>query len=149
VKALLVFLLAVAAAAAVGGRFPPGPWYASLAKPAWTPPNWIFAPVWTLLYVGIAVAGWMVWRRSGSRVGPSLTLWGAQLVLNAAWSWFFFGEHRPGIALVDIGALLACILAFIVVTYGESRPAAYLFVPYALWVAFATALNHALWRLNP
>jgi translocator protein len=148
-KSLFVFLLVVAAAAAVGGYFPPGPWYASLSKPAWTPPNWIFAPVWTLLYIGIAVAGWMVWRRNGSRVGPSLALWGAQLVLNAAWSWFFFGEHRPGVALADIGALLACIIAFIVVTYGACRPAAYLFVPYALWVAFATALNHALWRLNP
>jgi tryptophan-rich sensory protein len=146
--ALLVFLLLVAAAAAAGGHFLPGAWYASLVKPAWTPPNWIFGPVWTLLYIGIAVAGWLVWRRSGPRVGPSLALWGAQLVLNAAWSWFFFGRHQPGVALADIAALLACIVAFVIVTYRDSRPAALLFVPYALWVAFATALNHALWRLN-
>jgi benzodiazapine receptor len=81
-------------------------------------------------------------------VGPSLALWGAQLVLNAAWSWFFFGQQRPGIALADIVALLACIVAFILVTYADNRPAALLFVPYALWVALATALNHAIWRLN-
>jgi tryptophan-rich sensory protein len=146
--ALLVFVVLVAAAAVVGGRFLPGPWYVSLAKPAWTPPNWVFGPVWTLLYIGIAFAGWLVWRRNGPRAGASLALWGAQLVLNAAWSWFFFGQHRPGIALADIVALLACIVAFIIVTYADSRPAALLFVPYALWVGLATALNHAIWRMN-
>lgn len=145
---LLVFVALVAAAAAVGGRFLPGAWYASLAKPSWTPPNWLFGPVWTLLYLGIAVAGWMIWRRNGSRAGPSLALWGAQLVLNAAWSWLFFGQQRPGIALAEILVLLACIVAFVVVTWADSKTAALLFVPYALWVAFATALNHAIWRLN-
>ena len=147
-RTLLVFVILVTGAAAVGAHFLPGPWYVSLAKPDWTPPNWIFGPVWTLLYLGIAVAGWLVWRESGPRVGPSLALWGAQLVLNAAWSWFFFGQHRPGVALADIVALLVCIVAFIVVTLSDSRVAALLFVPYALWVAFAAALNHAIWSLN-
>lgn len=144
----LVFIVLVAAAAAVGGRFLPGAWYAGLAKPPWTPPSGLFGPVWTVLYLGIAVAGWMAWRRNGPRVGPSLALWGAQLVLNAAWSWLFFGQQRPGIALADIVVLLGCIVGFIVVTWADSKPAALLFVPYALWVAFATALNHAIWRLN-
>lgn len=126
----------------------PGSWYAGLAKPAWTPPNWLFGPVWTVLYVAIAVAGWLVWRRSGGRLTPALYVWIAQLIANALWSYLFFGLHRPGVAGVDIAALWVLILAFIVLSWPLSRVAAGLFVPYALWVTFAAALNLALWRMN-
>jgi len=146
--ALVGFVALVAAAAVSAAQFQPGAWYAALAKPAWTPPSWLFAPVWTALYLAIAVAGWLVWRRSPRRPNPALLLWIAQLGLNAAWSWLFFGLHRPDLAFVDILALLAAIGAFMLIARRLSRAAAGLFVPYALWVAFAAALNFAVWRLN-
>lgn len=145
---LVVFIAIVAAAAITGGQFMPGEWYAQLAKPSWTPPGWLFGPVWTVLYVMIALAGWLVWR-DGKRAAIPLALWGAQMVLNAAWSWLFFGLHRPGTALVEILVLLALIAAFALAAWPVSRTASILFVPYALWVSFATALNFAIWRLNP
>jgi benzodiazapine receptor len=143
-----VFSGAVALTAFLASRFRPGTWYASLDKPPWTPPNWIFAPVWTLLYAGIAVGGWLLWRRSGRRFTPALGLWAAQLLANGAWSWLFFGLHRPGAALADILVLLALIAVFIVLTVRSSPVSAALFVPYALWVAFAAALNAAVWIAN-
>jgi tryptophan-rich sensory protein len=146
--ALIIFVALVAVAAFGGARFHPDDWYAALSKPDWTPPSWLFAPVWTLLYAGIAVAGWLVWRRSGGRLTPALVLWLLQLGLNATWSWLFFGLHRPGMALVDIAALLLCILAFTIVARRLSPVSSLLFVPYALWVAFATALNYAIWQRN-
>lgn len=145
---LVVFIALVAAAAITGGQFMPGEWYAQLAKPSWTPPSWLFGPVWTVLYVAIALAGWLVWR-ADKRIGVPLALWIAQIVLNAAWSWLFFGLHRPGTALVEIVVLLALIVGFAVVAWPVSRTASMLFVPYAAWVGFATALNFAIWRLNP
>ncbi|HEY0594020.1 MAG TPA: TspO/MBR family protein [Thermoanaerobaculia bacterium] len=145
---LVVFIAVVAAAAITGGQFMPGEWYAQLAKPSWTPPSWLFGPVWTVLYVAIAMAGWLVWR-ADKRVGVPLALWIAQIVLNAAWSWLFFGLHRPGTALIEIVILLALIVGFAVAAWPVNRTASILFVPYALWVGFATALNFAIWRLNP
>lgn len=145
---LAVFAALVALAAYAGASFPPGPWYASLAKPAWTPPAWLFAPVWTALYIAIAVAGWRLWRRTGGRFTPALALWGAQLVLNAAWSFVFFGLRRPGWALLDITLLFACIVGFVWSARRESPVSAALFVPYALWVAFAAALNFEIRRLT-
>jgi tryptophan-rich sensory protein len=145
---LLVFVALVALAAYVGASFPPGPWYASLTKPTWTPPNWLFGPVWTALYAAIAVAGWRLWKRTGGRLTPALALWGTQLLLNAAWSFVFFGLRRPGWALLDIALLLACIVGFIWSARKESPVSAALFVPYALWVAFATLLNFEIRRLT-
>jgi len=145
---LLVFVALVAAAAFVGASFPPGPWYATLTKPAWTPPDWLFAPVWTALYAAIAVAGWRLWRRTAGRFTPPLALWGVQLVLNAAWSWIFFGLRRPGWALLDVALLFACTLGFIWTARRESPVSAALFFPYALWVLFATALNFEIRRLT-
>ena len=147
VGGLLVFLLLVAGAALFGVRFQPGSWYAGLVKPAWTPPNALFGPVWSVLYLGIAVAGWLVWRRGGW-TSPALAFWAFQLVLNALWSWLFFGLHRPLGALCDIVLLWAAALAFAATAWGVNRLAAVLFVPYLLWVAYAAALNTALWRLN-
>jgi translocator protein len=146
-KSGIVVGLLVLAAALFGGMFTPGDWYASLEKPSWNPPGWVFGPVWTILYVMIAIAGWLAWRgRDRSRL--PITLWGGQLLLNALWSWLFFGLERSGFAFVDIVILWLLIAAFIVSAWRISRPASLLFVPYALWVGFAAALNFAIWRLN-
>lgn len=143
----LVFFLAVTGAVALwSGQFRPGGWYAALDKPPFNPPDWIFAPVWTALYVMMAVAAWRVWRRAG--LGACMVLWGVQLALNGAWSWLFFGLHRTGLALADIVALLAAILLTATCFMRRDRAAGYLMLPYLAWVGFATVLNHALWRLN-
>ena len=124
----------------------PGEWYAGLAKPPFNPPNWVFAPAWTLLYILVAVAGWRTWQR-GPR-GAAMAVWFIQLALNFSWSPVFFGAHRPGAALVIVAALLATILGFIVMRWPHDRTAALCFTPYAAWVAFATLLNGAIWYLN-
>lgn len=143
---LALFAALVVAAAFTGSQFEPGAWYEALGKPTWTPPRWLFAPVWTLLYIAIAVAGWLTWRQTLRPATPSLLLWSAQLLLNASWSWVFFGLQEPTLALANIVLLLTAIVTFIVAT--ESRVAAILFVPYAVWVGFATALNLEIVRLN-
>jgi benzodiazapine receptor len=136
-------------AAALGGLFMPGEWYASLKKPSWNPPGWVFGPVWTALYAIMAVAAWLVWERGGfvAQRRP-LALFLAQLFLNAAWTPLFFGLHRPGIALVEIVLLWLAIAATLAAFHPVSRVAAWLLAPYFVWVSFATMLNLALWRLN-
>ncbi|MDJ0958714.1 MAG: TspO/MBR family protein, partial [Arenicellales bacterium] len=109
---LIGFVLLVSAVAATGAMFKPGAWYEALAKPAWTPPNWLFPVAWTLLYLMIAVAGWLVWRAVGfSGAGTAFALYFLQLLLNAAWSWLFFGLHRMDLAFVDISVLWLAIAA--------------------------------------
>lgn len=146
----LVGWLAVAfSAAVVGSRFLPGAWYATLSKPAWNPPAAVFAPVWTVLYASMGVAAWLVWRRAGFAVaGPALAAFCAQLVLNAAWSYLFFGLHRPGIAFADILALWVVILVVVLLFWRVDWRAGALMVPYLVWVGFASCLNFALWRMN-
>lgn len=124
----------------------PGEWYAGLAKPSFNPPNWIFAPTWSLLYVLIAIAGWRTWRRSPT--GLPMNLWSAQMLLNFLWSPAFFGAQQIGVALAVIVLLLASILAFIALRWKLDRLSSLLFVPYAAWVSFATLLNASIWRLN-
>ena len=132
-----------------GSRFPPGEWYAALSKPSWNPPGWIFAPVWTTLYLMMGIAAWQVWRRGGFAVQRRpLGLFLAQLLLNAAWSWVFFGCHRPGLALLEILALWVTLLLTLRAFAGVAQTAAWLLAPYLAWVSFATVLNFALWRLN-
>ncbi len=129
----------------------PGDWYASLAKPAWTPPTWVFGPAWTILYAMMAVAAWRLWRRLGARPRESrraLVLFAVQLALNLSWTPVFFGMQRPDLALVVILFLWVAIAATIVAAWKACRTAAALLVPYLAWVTFATALNAAIWRLN-
>jgi len=147
---LLLCLLIAFIPGAIGGRFQPGELYADLAKPALTPPGWIFPVVWTLLYAMMGVALFLVWRRREALLRRSaLTVFAAQLVLNAAWSWLFFGLHRPDLAFLDIVLLWLLILVSIVL-FRRIRPlAAALLVPYLVWVGFASYLNFMLWRLNP
>jgi tryptophan-rich sensory protein len=147
VLSLVVFLALVAAAALTGMQYLPGAWYEALAKPEWTPPNWLFPPVWTVLYIMIAVAGWRVYEKQG--VGQALLVWIVSLQLNAAWSVFMFREHQIGLAAGDITALWLSIVAFIAVTWNSNRLASLLFVPYLVWVSYAAALNFAIWQLNP
>ena len=142
----LFLLLVFGGGLVIGFLTAPGEWYAGLAKPPFNPPNWVFAPVWTVLYVLIAVAGWRTFERD--RSGWAMKLWWAQLVLNFLWSPVFFGAHRIGLALLVILLLLAAILAFLVMSWRQSRVAAWLFAPYAAWVAFAAALNGSIWLLN-
>ncbi len=149
--AVLVMLLVVAfAAAAIGAAFPPGDWYTGLVKPSWNPPSWLFAPVWTVLYVLMAVAAWLVWRQGGaSGVRAALFAWAVQLALNAAWSWLFFGLHRPGLAFAELVVLWLAILVTFVLAWRVVPLAGALLLPYLAWVTFAGVLNVTLWRLNP
>lgn len=139
-------LLTIGGGLVIGYLTAPGDWYAALEKPAFNPPNWVFAPVWTALYVAIAVAGWRIWRAAKS--GLAMKLWWAQLVLNFLWSPAFFVAHQIALALVIVLTMLAVILAFIAAAWRTDRSAALLFVPYAAWVAFASALNGAVLALN-
>lgn len=144
---LSLFLALAFGAAAFGALFPPGPWYEALAKPTWTPPSWLFGPVWTVLYVMIGVSGWLLWK-GRPETTMALAFWVAQLLLNALWSWIFFGLRAPGPAFVEILVLLGVIASTIAVAYRSSPAAAWLLVPYLVWVGFASALNGAIWRLN-
>jgi benzodiazapine receptor len=146
---LLGFIAICLAAGALGAAItaPAIPtWYAGLAKPSFNPPDWLFGPVWTALYLMMAVAAWLVWRRGAARA--ALLLFALQLVLNSAWSLLFFGIHRVDLALIDIVVLLAAIVATSLAFRRASTIAALLFVPYIAWVSFAMALNIAIWRLN-
>jgi len=144
---LLVFIGICIATAMTGILFKPGDWYKALEKPAWTPPDWLFGPVWSALYLMIAVAGWLVWTTLG--MSGLLVLWGANLVLNAMWSWLFFGIRRMDLAFVDVVMMWLAIAAFIVLASATVPLAALLFVPYLVWVTIASALNLSVWRRNP
>jgi tryptophan-rich sensory protein len=153
IAALIVFVGLCLAVGALGGWVTAGSvkdWYPTLQKPSFNPPNWIFGPVWTVLYVMMGVAAWRVWCQArGGRARRPLTLFALQLALNLGWSVAFFGLHAIGAAVVVIVALEAAILATILLFRRIDGLAAALLVPYALWVAFATVLNVAIWRLNP
>ena len=144
---LIPFVVAVFGAATTGAFFMPGEWYKSLNKPTWTPPDWLFAPAWTVLYLMIAVAGWLVWLSQGW--GGALLVWIANIIFNAAWSWLMFGRRKIGFALFDALAMLITIIVFIALTQATTPLAALLFLPYLAWVAFATALNYSILVKNP
>ena len=148
VAGLLVFVAATAVASVIAALTVTGTSdrYAQLDRPGWAPPSWLFGPVWTVLYVGIAIAGWLVWRRTGA--SAVLIPYAVQLVLNAAWTPIFFGAGEYGWAAVDIIALWIAVLVTIVGFARVHRVAAALLVPYLAWVSFATALNLAIWSLN-
>lgn len=144
---LVAFVALVAAAGLFGAGFEPGEWYADLEKPPLNPPDWVFPPVWSLLYLAIAVAAWLVWREHPESAAP-LALWACQLVLNSAWSLLFFGLHRPGLALAEI-VVLFLLVALTTRCFFRVRPlAGALLAPYLAWVGFAVYLNAGLWYLN-
>ena len=146
---LIGFSGACVLAASTGAAFPPGEWYEHLVKPSWRPPNWLFAPAWTILYLAIAVSGWLVWRDFGfAAAAPPLAVYGLQLGLNAAGTPIFFGLHRPDLAFFEIVLLWLSIIATIALFHPLNAGAAWLLVPYLAWVTFAVALNLAIWRMN-
>jgi tryptophan-rich sensory protein len=145
---LLVSFVVCFAAAFAGSRFLPDEWFKKLNKPSWNPPNWLFAPVWTVLYALMAIAAWLVWERAGANALPVLSLFALQLVMNAAWTWLFFGLHRPDRAFADIAVLWLLIAATLIGFWQIDALAGLLLGPYLAWVSFATALNWNIWRLN-
>jgi translocator protein len=152
VLSLIIFVVVCFAVAGLGSLAtrPNIPtWYAALTKPSWNPPNWVFGPVWTLLYGMMAVAGWLVWKHVGWEGGRiAILLFATQLLLNLLWSYIFFGAHQMGLAFVEIILLWLAIVATIVRFSAVSKVAAGLLVPYLIWVSFAAALNFTIWRLN-
>ena len=144
-----LFILAVILVASSGVVFRPGAWYRALAKPVWTPPNWVFGPAWMLLYALIAYAGWRVWEAASPEAAAlPMTVYALQLGLNAGWSAIFFGLKRPDWALAELACLWLAILANILAFFPIDPLAAGLLLPYLAWVTFAGALNLAVWRLN-
>ena len=129
----------------------PGSWYTTIQKPEWNPPGWIFGPVWTTLYIMMGIALFLVWKEeeNAARKKTAIIFFGIQMVLNFAWSFIFFGQHRIGLALVDIILLWLAILITIFLFARINRAAAWLLVPYISWVSFAALLNYTIWQLNP
>lgn len=144
-----VSILITFGVAAFASLFKPGEWYLTLTKPTWTPPGWIFGPVWGILYLSMSVSVWLIWKQRKTQIVKiPLTLYIVQLTLNGLWSWLFFGQQLIGIALIDI-LLLAAIIAVTIVFFRKiSKTAGLLLMPYLLWVCFATALNFEIWRIN-
>jgi len=124
-------------------------WYPGIAKPAWTPPDAAFGPVWTALYIMMGISAWLVWRRAGWNGGRGpLMLFALQLVLNTTWSFLFFGLQRPGLAALEIVVLWLAIIATLIAFARIDRLAGALLVPYLAWASFACALNFTIWRMN-
>lgn len=150
---LVISLLLPLAVGGVAGLFTQpeiATWYETIQKPAWQPPNWLFGPVWTVLYVMMGTALYLVWKMDAPspQKRTAVTLWAVQLGLNFFWSFIFFKHHQIGLALVDIVALWIGILLTILVFARIKRTAAWLLVPYIGWVSFAGILNVAIYRLN-
>ena len=152
VVGLVGWLIVSFIAAGVGGvaSFQAGSFYRQLVNPAWAPPGWLFGPVWSVLYVLMGIAAWLVWRVGGFRAASTaLSLFLVQLAFNALWTWLFFAWHQGALAFADILLLWTLIVATMV-SFWRIRPlAGALLVPYLLWVSFAAALNYAVWQLNP
>lgn len=142
-----IFLLACAGAGMTGGLFPPGDWYASLRKPRWTPPNWLFPLAWTTLYVFMATAGARVAVRPDN--GLAMALWSLQIAFNGLWTPVFFGLRKLAGGMAVLVALWLSVAATLVALWQVDWIAGLLFVPYLAWVSVAGALNLAVWRMNP
>ena len=149
---LLGWLILCFAAAAVGAvaSAQAGAFYQQLARPGWAPPGWLFAPVWTVLYVLMSVAAWLVWRVHGFKEGrTALTLFVVQLGANALWTWLFFVWRQGGVAFAEV-IVLWCLIAATAASFRRlNAVAAALLLPYLAWVTFACALTFSTWRLNP
>lgn len=149
VVALVGWIVICLGAGLPGAIFKPGAWYAALAKPPWTPPDWVFAPVWTMLYCLMACAAWLVSLRGGfTNHRRALGLFLLQLLLNAAWTPLFFGLRSPGIAFAELILLLGVVTGTVVWFRRIHPVAGWLLIPYLAWLVFAAALNYSVWQLN-
>ncbi len=146
---LAAYLAAVFAAGATGAMFPTGSWYAGLRKPGWTPPNWLFPIAWTALYLAMAVAAWRVSGSNRAGVDTALALWAWQITMNAIWTPVFFGARRMDRAFVIICVFWVAVVSTTIAFWRIDLFAGLLMAPYVVWVSYATALNLALWRMNP
>jgi len=149
---LIGWLLVAVAAGAVGALATRNAreFYAGLVRPNWAPPGWLFGPVWTVLYLMMGVAAWLVWREQGWKgAAVSVSLFLVQLAVNALWSWLFFVWRRGDLAFADVLVLWCLIAATIIAFWRISAFAAALLVPYFAWVTFASALTFSVWKLNP
>ena len=152
-KALALFVVVTLAIGGLGGLATASSvttWYATLNKPGFTPPNAVFGPAWTVLYLLMAISAWRVWRRPGPEPmrRKALRLWALQLALNFAWSFLFFGLRAPVVALVEVLVLLIAIAATLAASWRIDRVAGLLLAPYLAWTAFASLLTFEVWRLN-
>ena len=152
-KALALIVVVTLAIGGLGGLATASSvttWYATLNKPGFTPPNAVFGPAWTLLYVLMAISAWRVWRRPGPAKArrTALRLWALQLALNFAWSFLFFGLRAPAVALAEVLILLVAIAATLAASWRVDRIAGLLLAPYLAWVGFASVLTFEIWRLN-
>lgn len=150
---LIISLAIPQIVAAVGAYFTiteTGTWYQTIAKPSWQPPSWLFAPVWTTLYIMMGIAFYLVWKSNQpiEKKRPAMILWIFQLVFNLAWTIIFFNQHQIGLATIEIICLWLLILATIFAFARINKWAAILLVPYISWVSFATLLTYAIWQLN-
>ena len=142
----LFLLLTVGGGSLIGVYNLPGEWYAGLAKPWFNPPNWLFGPVWTVLYAMIGIAGWRTWQRGAK--GLLMQLWFLQLAVNFTWSPVFFTGHMIGLAALVIVIMVVLTILFIRLSWNSDRVSSYLMMPYLAWISFATLLNVSLWWLN-
>jgi len=143
---VLFLVLVLGGGLVIGSLVLPGDWYAALVKPSFNPPNRIFGPVWSALYVLIAIVGWRTWERDSR--GWAMRIWWTQLALNFLWSPVFFSAHQVGLAIAVILMLLVAVVTFVALSWRQDRPSAMMFVPYAAWVAFASVLNASVLVLN-
>lgn len=132
-----------------GAQFEPGQWYQLLQKPVWTPPDWIFPVVWPVLYILMGIAAWLVWKMESTSLtqSPFIAFY-VQLILNALWSWLFFGMHTIGLALFEIALLWVAVCSTVILFWKKNQAAGLLLIPYVLWISFAFALTASIWQLN-
>ncbi len=150
---LILFILNCLGVGWAGSQVSPGngssQWYEQLNKPDWNPPGWLFGPVWTTLYIIMAIAAWRIWKKSGFSDGVTeLSVFTLQLILNGLWSFLFFGLQNPGLAFIEIIMLLGTIIFTTWLFFQKDRIAGWLMVPYILWVSFAAVLNRTIWLMN-
>ncbi|NGP88092.1 TspO/MBR family protein [Fodinibius halophilus] len=146
---LITWIIICSTAGIIGAQFDPGTWYELLQKPTWTPPNWAFPVVWPILYVMMGTAAWILWKMETISIRDYAFTWFfLQLVLNALWSWLFFGMNLIGTALAEIFLLWIAIIFTVLLFWRHKQIAGLLLLPYLLWVSYASALNFAIWQLN-
>jgi tryptophan-rich sensory protein len=146
---LIIWIFICSLAGIFGAQFEPGSWYELLQKPAWTPPNWVFPVVWPILYVMMGISAWMLWKMEEvSLTDTEFTWFFMQLILNALWSWIFFGMELIATGLAEIFLLWVALIFTLFLFWHRNRTAGLLLVPYLLWVSYASALNFAIWQLN-
>lgn len=149
ISGLIGWIIISSMAGIFGAQFKPGQWYQLLQKPAWTPPDWIFPVVWPVLYILMGIAAWVVWKTKSTSLTQETFIWFyVQLVLNALWSWLFFGMHMIGLALFEIILLWIAVAITLILFWKKNPSAGLLLIPYLLWISFALALTASIWQLN-